>query len=115
MQLSALDRLSPLQHINDDECRRFQSWVELVGKRWSSGILLAIYQGATRFSEISARVDGLSDRMLAQRAKELELAGLLTREVIATMPVQVRYELTERGAELLEALQPVNDWERRWR
>ena len=101
--------------IDDELCRRFLSTsVELVGKRWSSGILLAISQGATRFSEITASVTGLSDRLLAQRAKELEHAGLIRREVIATTPVQVRYSLTDRGRDLLESLQPLAQWGQRW-
>jgi len=107
--------MTPLRHINDDECRRFQWAVELIGKRWSSGILLAVWQGSTRFSEIVSHVDGLSDRMLAQRARELESAGLLSREVIPTTPVQIRYELTPRGEDLLESLQPMVAWEQRWR
>lgn len=105
----------PLRRIKDEECRPFQWAVELIGKRWSSGILLAVWQGASRFSEIVARVEGLSDRMLAQRARELEAAGLLAREVIPTTPVQIRYRLTERGEDLLVALQPVHEWEQRWR
>ncbi len=113
--MSTTDTTTALRHINDDECRHFQGAIELIGKRWSGGILLAVWQGSTRFSEIVARVDGLSDRMLAQRAKELEAAGLLAREVIPTTPVQIRYELTERGEDLLRSLQPVVDWELRWR
>ena len=113
--MSDTQLISRLQHIDDDECRRFQGSVELVGKRWSSGILLAVWQGASRFSEIVARVDGLSDRMLAQRAKELEAAGLLAREVIPSTPVQIRYELTPRGEDLLTSLQPIVAWEQRWR
>ena len=101
--------------IDDAECRPFQWAVELIGKRWNSGILLALSQGATRFSEIVARVDGLSDRMLSQRAKELEAAGLIARHVVATTPVQIRYELTARGDDLLVSLQPVLEWEQRWR
>ena len=101
--------------IDDDLCRRFlANSVELVGKRWSSAILLSISLGATRFSEIIATVPGLSDRLLAQRAKELEQAGLLHREVIPTIPVQVRYSLTERGQDLLESLQPLARWGQRW-
>ena len=101
--------------IDDDLCRRYLATsVELVGKRWSSAILLALWQGASRFSEIIASVDGLSDRLLAQRAKELEQAGLIVREVIATTPVQVRYALTERGRDLLESLQPLARWGQRW-
>ena len=101
-------------HIADDACRRFQGAVELVGRRWSSGILLALAQGATRFSEVLHRVQGLSDRLLAQRLKELEAAELVTREVIPTVPVQVRYALTERGDDLMRSLQPLAEWGQRW-
>jgi DNA-binding HxlR family transcriptional regulator len=58
--------------IDDDECRRATAIVEQVGRRWNSGILLALGRGATRFSEILVRVDGLSDRMLAARLRELD-------------------------------------------
>ena len=102
------------QRINDEECRRFQSSVELVGKRWSSGILLTVAQGATRFTEIIAAVSGIYDRLLAQRVRALQTAGLLEREMIATFPVQVRYHLTARGADLMRSLQPLSDWSQRW-
>jgi DNA-binding HxlR family transcriptional regulator len=107
-------RRSDIQHIDDDECRRFQSSVELVGKRWSSGILMAVARGATRFSDIIAAVPGLSDRLLSQRAKELELQGLLERQVIASTPVQVRYQLTARGLDLMKSLQPLIAYGQRW-
>ena len=98
------------QHIDDDQCRRFASSIELIGKRWSSGILLAIAQGATRFSEITASVTGLSDRLAAQRLKELERDLLIERQVVASTPVQVRYVITERGRDLLDSLQPLVGW-----
>jgi DNA-binding HxlR family transcriptional regulator len=103
-----------IHHINDDQCRRFQSSIELVGKRWSSSILLAIARGATRFTDILALVPGLSDRLLAQRVRELEAAGMLERQVIASTPVQVRYRLTAQGADLLASLQPLVNWALRW-
>lgn len=98
------------RHIDDAECLRFSSSIELIGKRWSSGILLAIAQGATRFSEITATVTGLSDRLAAQRLKELERDLLIERTVIASTPVQVRYVITERGRDLLDSLQPLVGW-----
>jgi DNA-binding HxlR family transcriptional regulator len=102
------------EYIDDHECRRFTGSLELIGKRWSSGILLAIARGATRFSEIIASVEGLSDRLLAQRLKELEREDLVVREVIATTPVQVRYHLSTRGADLMRSLQPLVDYGQRW-
>jgi DNA-binding HxlR family transcriptional regulator len=100
--------------INDDQCRLFQGSVELIGRRWSSAILMAVARGARRFSQILASVPGLSDRMLAQRLKELGAAGLLAREVLPTMPVQVTYQLSPSGRELMASLQPLVEWGLRW-
>lgn len=105
---------TPWTHIDDDRCRLFTASVELVGKRWNSGILLAIARGTSRFSEIRASVTGLSDRLLAARLKELERAGLVERQVIASTPVQVRYALTARGDDLLRSLQPLVAYGVRW-
>ena len=101
--------------MDDEERRRFTGTVELIGKRWSAGILVAIARDAHRFGEIVNAVSGLSDRLLAQRLRELEVAELVAREVIPSTPVQVRYHLTESGADLLRAMEPVIEWGQRWR
>jgi DNA-binding HxlR family transcriptional regulator len=106
--------VSSWELIDDEECRRAAAIVERVGRRWNSGILLALARGASRFTEIAARVDGLSDRMLAARLKELEQIGLIDRIVEPTTPVSVRYRLTERGQDLLAALQPLVVYGHRW-
>ena len=106
--------VEPWEHIDDDQCHLFQASVELIGRRWSSAILLALARGACRFSELRACVPGLSDRMLAQRLRELEAAGLVRRQVTPTMPVQVTYRLTPSGSELMAALQPLVRWGLRW-
>jgi DNA-binding HxlR family transcriptional regulator len=98
---------APLARIDDDSCRAFQDVIELVGRRWNGAILLALARGFRRFGEINAQVDGLSDRLLSQRLKQLDDAGLVQRTVIPTTPVQVRYELTDRGLRLITALQPL--------
>lgn len=105
---------TPWERIDDDECRRFSASVELVGRRWSSSILMALARGATRFTDIVLAVPGLSDRLLAQRLRELEGEGLLEREVIATTPVQVRYHLSPRGGDLMRSLQPLVAYGQRW-
>ena len=96
--------------IDEEECRGFQTAIEVVGRRWSGAILLALARGAGRFSDVLRLVDGLSDRLLSQRLKELEAEGLITRTVVPTTPVQIRYGLTERGRDLIVALQPLVKW-----
>jgi DNA-binding HxlR family transcriptional regulator len=51
--------------------------------------------------------------MLSLRLKELEAEGLVLRTVLPTTPVQVLYTLSDRGRELMTALQPLVDWGRR--
>jgi DNA-binding HxlR family transcriptional regulator len=55
-------------------------------------------------------IDGSSQRLLAQRLKELTEQALLAREVIPTTPVQIGYTLTDRGQELLASLVPLIRW-----
>jgi len=106
--------LEEWQRIDDAECQKATTVLELVGKRWSGGILLALARGAERFSDITAAVLDLSPRMLALRLRELEHAGLVDRLVAHTMPVTVRYRLTTEGRNLLIALQPVARFAGRW-
>lgn len=96
--------------IDDDQCRAFQSHVELLGRRWNSAIMLASMRGAERFSEYRALVLGISDRLLALRLRELETEGLITRTVLPTTPVSIRYHPTERGRELMRVMQPLIHW-----
>lgn len=100
--------------IDDETCRLFQSAAELAGRKWSAAVLLAMARGAERFTEVRGLVDGVTDRVLAVRLKELEQQDLITRSVIPTTPVQVRYELTRQGRELIAILQPLVNWGVKW-
>ena len=77
-------------------------------------LLLAAARGATRYSEYYRMIDGISQRLLAQRLKDLTEQDLLVREVIPTTPVQVRYRLSGRGKELLDSLVPLVRWGQKW-
>ena len=99
-----------LEHINEDECRRFQSSVELVGRKWNGAILLAGARGARRFSEFRTLVTGISDRLLASRLQELEREGLIERQVRPSTPVMISYSLTESGHQLISVLHPLVQW-----
>ncbi|MFD1717104.1 winged helix-turn-helix transcriptional regulator [Georgenia deserti] len=103
-----------LHTIDDERCRLATATLEHIGKRWTGGILLALGRGATRFREILHLVDGLSDRMLSVRLRELERDGLVTRAVEPTIPVSVRYGLTTRGKGLLAAMAPLVAYSERY-
>jgi|SRR5690349_14739880 DNA-binding HxlR family transcriptional regulator len=72
----------------------------LLERRWQLSVIYAALSGAMRFSEFAQAVDGISPRMLAERLRDLEAAGLIERRVLPTSPPAVEYRLTERGRRL---------------
>jgi DNA-binding HxlR family transcriptional regulator len=95
-------------------CPLYHQAVELIGRRWTGAILRALLAGQTRFSEVTAVVPGLSDRLLSERLKELESQGIVTRVVIPDTPVRVEYHLTEKGRDLHAVIEAVSEWAERW-
>lgn len=52
-----------------------------------------------RFNALRRRVDGVSEKMLAQSLHTLERDGFVHREAHATIPPRVEYRLTPLGRE----------------
>ncbi|NOW45560.1 DNA-binding HxlR family transcriptional regulator [Novosphingobium sp. SG751A] len=84
--------------------------LDRVGDKWSILLLGMLGEGEMRFSALKRRVDGISQKMLAQTLRTLERDGLITRHVEPTVPVSVTYAITPLGRELLGALQWLIDW-----
>jgi DNA-binding HxlR family transcriptional regulator len=95
-------------------CGLYHHAIELVGKRWSGAILLVLLDGPSHFSGIRQLVPELSDRLLSERLKELEGAGLVERRVLEGPPLRVEYGLTEKGRALGPALEEIKAWANRW-
>lgn len=95
-------------------CARFHAAIELIGARWSGAVLRAMFTGSRRFAEIRAAIPDISDVMLTRRLRELEDAGLVRRQVLASSPVHVEYHLTGMGQETQPVLDAVITWSHRW-
>ncbi|MGW9211560.1 winged helix-turn-helix transcriptional regulator [Embleya sp. NPDC055664] len=63
-----------------------------------------------RFSELSRRLAGASQKMLTQTLRSLEVDGLVTRTVTPTVPVTVTYELTDLGLSLNRVMVDLKHW-----
>jgi DNA-binding HxlR family transcriptional regulator len=73
---------------------------DLLERRWQLSIIYAALSGAMRFSEFADAIAGISPRMLSERLRDLEAAGLIERTVLPTSPPAVEYRLTARGRRL---------------
>ena len=63
-----------------------------------------------RYSELSRRLAGVSQKMLTQTLRTLERDGLVTRTVTAAVPVRVDYALTDLGHSLLGPIKHLKAW-----
>ena len=84
----------------------------LLERRWQLSILYAALTGAIRFNEFAEAVAGISPRMLSERLRDLEGAGLVQRNVIPSSPPTVEYRLTERGRRLGPLIEAMRDYAR---
>ncbi|HEX6238259.1 MAG TPA: helix-turn-helix domain-containing protein [Acidimicrobiales bacterium] len=94
-----------------------------ISDKWVALVLAALGSGgphpgqdcvgeprAMRYSELSRRLAGVSQKMLTQTLRALERDGLLTRSVTPTVPVTVTYELTDLGLSLQEVMRGIKAW-----
>jgi DNA-binding HxlR family transcriptional regulator len=95
-------------------CPYYHRAVELIGRRWSGVILRALLTGVCRFSDLTAAIPGLSDRLLSERLKEFEAEGLVIRHVVPETPVRITYQLTEKGRALGTVVEAVSAWAETW-
>jgi DNA-binding HxlR family transcriptional regulator len=100
----------PTRHL----CKRYEQAIQLLGKRWTGLILDAMLEGPQRFCEMTAAVEGLSDRVLSDRLRELESEGVVERVVYPQIPVRVEYRLTEKGRDLRPVVQAIHEWAEKW-
>ncbi|QJU58982.1 helix-turn-helix transcriptional regulator [Sphingomonas sp. AP4-R1] len=77
---------------------------------WGMLALIALRQGTLRFSELRRRVNGVSERMLAQTLQQLEGDGLVLRVSYPVVPPHVEYSLTPLGEEAAALVEGLADW-----
>src|SRR6266567_1815781 len=88
--------------LRDEKSASLCAW-NLLGKRWTFLILTALLARSQSFQELINRLEGISEKVLAERLKELEREGVLRREKARGRYIRVTYHLTAKG----EALEPV--------
>jgi len=104
---AALDTTGPSDEMIADVFQRgctSRHALETVTGRWGVLTVAGLRDGAVRFNALRRRIDGVSEKMLAQTLQGLERDGLVVREVRATIPPHVEYSLTELGQVVADKL-----------
>ncbi|TJY39763.1 helix-turn-helix transcriptional regulator [Cohnella pontilimi] len=95
-------------------CPKYEAAADLLGKKWTGLIIRVLMGGPKRFKDMKEQIPDMSDKMLTDRMKELESLGVVKRSVYPEMPVRIEYELTDKGKDLQEVIESIQDWGDKW-
>lgn len=85
--------------------------LNLIGGKWRLPIIWALSKNRTmRYNELKRSINGITNMMLTQTLKELELHGIINRKQFMEVPPRVEYSLTDNGESLIPALKALANW-----
>lgn len=82
---------------------------DVVGCKWSAGVIAAIAANVRRPGELERYIPGISTKVLNERLRKLLAFGLITRTEFPGLPARVEYDLTLTGRRLAKILNQLND------
>jgi DNA-binding HxlR family transcriptional regulator len=88
--------------------------VEVMGDRWTPLVIRELMVGSEGFNEIHRGVPKMSRTLLAQRLRQLERQGLVTKEA-GERGRPGRYSLTPAGESLTPIVWALGQWAAEWR
>ena len=84
--------------------------IDVLTGKWKISIIWYLKDEKKRFSELEKLLPNATQKMLIQKLRELELDGLVHREVYPVVPPKVEYSLTEYGKTLKPILKQLYLW-----
>jgi DNA-binding HxlR family transcriptional regulator len=78
--------------------------------KWKLEILWLLNQRTHRFGELRRNIAGVTQHMLTKQLRELEVDGLIAREVFAEVPPRVEYTITDKARELEPVFEALLTW-----
>ncbi len=87
------------------------SALSVISGRWKSQIVYSISQGNNRFHLLRKELPNISEQVLGRQLKELETHAIIVKkEIPETVPVGIKYVLTNKGNDLVPILKSLCDW-----
>lgn len=84
--------------------------LDLIGERWALLVIRELRLGPRRYADLQSALPAISPSVLAQRLRDLELAGVVRKRTL-TAPIRAQtYDLTAWGADLEPVFVALASW-----
>ncbi len=93
-----------------DRCP-IQGVIDIISKKWAL-LIVAVLGNASRlrYNALMRELQGISPKTLADTLKNLQGAGIVSRQTFNEIPPRVEYALTQDGKTLRNAILPLIQW-----
>lgn len=81
-----------------------------MGNRWKPLVIRELFSGIKRYGELRRAIPAISEKMLIQTLKELEVDGIINRKALPVVPPHVEYSLTDCGQDLEPVISEMIKW-----
>lgn len=81
-----------------------------MGNRWKPLIIRELFSGTKRYGELKKAIPAVTEKMLIQSLKELEMDGIVKRKAMPVVPPHVEYSLTACGQDLQPVITEMVKW-----
>ena len=82
----------------------------ILGDKWSPLLLGQLVNGPKTFGKLEIALTGISPRTLSARIDKLQHQGVVERTLYCKHPPRYTYQLTDKGAELVDILEAMSKW-----
>src|SRR5438128_12594071 len=105
--------LTKTNHIYDTVCPIART-AEIISGKWTLLIIRDLASGVKRFNQLERSLHGISPKTLSERLRSLEEEGVIIRQTFAEVPPRVEYSLTEKGRDLVDVIESMRSYGKRW-
>lgn len=88
--------------------------MEFIRGKWKAVIICHLNESPVRFLELQRKLPAISHKVLTEKLRELEIAGIVEKIVYPEIPPKVEYRLTEIGFKLYEVLHQLDIWSKQY-
>jgi DNA-binding HxlR family transcriptional regulator len=85
--------------------------LDVIGDRWTLLVVRELLaQGPSRYTDLRRGLPGIATNLLAERLRELEQAGIVSREEAPPPIATALFSLTPRGEQLKPVIEALGSW-----
>ena len=66
---------------------------KIIGKEWTILIVREMLWGTKQFNRFLENIEGVTEKVLTERLRELQRLGIVKRRIVSEYPVRVEYEI----------------------